>query len=58
MGREGDMGRRSLPIHQKESLQDLKVFYGVIQMANYGPQKIGKIAACYYLAANDFKSRL
>ena len=36
----------------------LKVYYGMIQMANYDPQKVGKAAACYYLAANDFKSRL
>lgn len=43
--------RKNLP-------KTLKVFYGMIQMANYDPQKVGKTAACYYLAANDFKSRL
>ncbi len=36
----------------------LSVFYGMIQMANYDPQKVGKTLASYHLAANDFKSRL
>jgi hypothetical protein len=36
----------------------LKVYHGMIQMANYDPQKVGKTGACYMLAANDFKSRL
>lgn len=31
---------------------------GMIQMANYDPQKVGKTAVCYFLAANDFKTRL
>jgi hypothetical protein len=36
----------------------LEVYFGMIQMANYDPQKVGKTPACYHLAANDFKSRL
>ena len=43
---------------KKHLPKTLKVFYGMIQMANYDPQKIGKTGACYFLAANDFKSRL
>ena len=43
---------------RKNLSKTLKVFYGMIQMANYDPQKVGKTAACYFLAANDFKSRL
>jgi len=43
--------RKNLP-------KTLDVFYGMIQMANYDPQKVGKTGACYYLVANDFKSRL
>lgn len=43
----------------KKNLNDtMKVFYGMIQMANYDPQKVGKTLASYLLAANDFKSRL
>lgn len=38
--------------------ETLKVYYGMIQMANYDPQKVGKTLASYHLAANDFKSRL
>jgi hypothetical protein len=36
----------------------LDVYFGMIQMANYDPQKVGKTLACYHLVANDFKSRL
>jgi len=36
----------------------LEVFYGVIQLSNYDPQKVGKTQASYNLVANDFKSRL
>jgi hypothetical protein len=36
----------------------LDVYFGMIQMANYDPQKVGKTPACYHLVANDFKSRL
>jgi hypothetical protein len=36
----------------------MAVYYGIIQMANYDPQKVGKIVASYHLVANDFKSRL
>ena len=43
--------KRNLP-------KTLKVYHGMIQMANYDPQKVGKTGACYMLAANDFKSRL
>jgi hypothetical protein len=43
--------RKNLP-------KTLKVYFGMIQMANYDPQKVGKTAACYYLAANDFGARL
>lgn len=38
--------------------ETMKVFYGMIQMANYDPQKVGKTLASYLLVANDFKSRL
>lgn len=43
---------------KKNLPKTLKVFFGMIQMANNDPQKIGKTGACYYLAANHFKSRL
>ena len=43
---------------RKNLSKTLKVYYGMIQMANYDPQKVGKTGACYYLAANDFGSRL
>jgi len=43
---------------KKNLAKTLKVYYGMIQMANYDPQKVGKTSACYYLAANDFGSRL
>jgi hypothetical protein len=36
----------------------LRVYYGLIQMANYDPQKVGKTPASYNLVANDFQSRL
>lgn len=38
--------------------ETMKVYYGMIQMANYDPQKVGKTLASYHLVANDFKSRL
>jgi hypothetical protein len=43
---------------RKNLAKTLKVYYGMIQMANYDPQKVGKTGACYYLAANDFGSRV
>ncbi len=43
---------------RKNLVKTLKVYFGMIQMANYDPQKVGKTGACYYLAANDFGSRL
>jgi hypothetical protein len=43
---------------KKNLAKTMKVYYGMIQMANYDPQKVGKTGACYFLAANDFKSRL
>lgn len=43
---------------RKNLAKTLKVYFGMIQMANYDPQKVGKTGACYYLAANDFGSRL
>jgi hypothetical protein len=43
---------------KKNLSKTLKVYYGMIQMAGYDPQKVGKSGACYMLAANDFKSRL
>jgi hypothetical protein len=43
---------------RKNLAKTLKVYYGMIQMANYDPQKVGKTSACYFLAANDFRSRL
>jgi hypothetical protein len=36
----------------------LQVFYGVIQLSNYDPQKVGKTQASYNLVANDFKNRV
>jgi len=36
----------------------LRVYYGIIQMANYDPQKVGKTLASYNLVANDFHSRV
>jgi hypothetical protein len=43
----------------RDNLDDtMKVYYGMITMANYDPQKVGKTAASYHLVANDFKSRL
>jgi hypothetical protein len=38
--------------------QTLKVYYGMINLAGYDPQKVGKTASIYTLAANDFQSRL
>lgn len=43
---------------KKNLAKTLKVYYGMIQMAGYDPQKVGKTGACYMLAANDFNSRL
>lgn len=43
---------------KKNLAKTLRVYYGMIQMANYDPQKVGKTGACYFLAANDFKTRL
>lgn len=36
----------------------LEVFYGVIQLSTYDPQKVGKTQASYTLVANDFKNRV
>lgn len=36
----------------------LKVYHGMIQMANYDPQKVGKTIATYHLAGSVFQSRL
>ena len=38
--------------------ETMKVYYGMIQMAGYDPQKVGKTVASYHLVANDFKGRL
>jgi hypothetical protein len=43
--------RKNLP-------KTLKVYYGMIQMAGFDPQKLAKTGASYMLAANDFESRL
>lgn len=58
--KDGRVGWKVDPIRfiRKNLPKTLKVYYGMIQMANYDPQKVGKTGACYYLAANDFKSRL
>jgi hypothetical protein len=58
--KDGRIGWKVDPVRfiKKNLAKTLKVYYGMIQMANYDPQKVGKTAACYYLAANDFKSRL
>jgi hypothetical protein len=36
----------------------LKVYYGMVSLANYDPQKVGKTSSIYTLAANDFQTRL
>ncbi len=36
----------------------LQVYYGMINLAGYDPQKVGKTSSIYTLAANDFQSRL
>jgi hypothetical protein len=58
--KDGKVGWKVDPVRfvKKNLAKTLKVYYGMIQMANYDPQKVGKTGACYYLAANDFKSRL
>jgi hypothetical protein len=38
--------------------ETLKVFHGMIQMAGYDPQKVGKTAASYELISNDFRNRV
>jgi hypothetical protein len=43
---------------KKNLAKTLDVYHGMIQMANYDPQKVGKTGSCYHLVANDFKSRL
>ena len=43
---------------QKNLNKTMKVYYGMIQMASYDPQKVGKTNASYELVANDFRSRL
>jgi hypothetical protein len=36
----------------------LEVFHGMIQLAGYDPQKVGKTAASYELISNDFRNRV
>lgn len=36
----------------------LKVYQGMINLASYDPQKVGKTSSIYTLAANEFRSRL
>jgi hypothetical protein len=57
--KDGKVGWKQDPARfiRKNLAKTLKVYYGMIQMANYDPQKVGKTGACYYLAANDFASR-
>jgi hypothetical protein len=43
---------------QRNLTKTLRVYYGLIQMANYDPQKVGKTLASYNLVANDFHTRL
>jgi hypothetical protein len=43
---------------RKNLNKTLKVYYGIIQMAAYDPQKVGKTQASYNLVANDFQTRL
>jgi hypothetical protein len=38
--------------------QTLAVFHGMIQLAGYDPQKVGKTAASYELISNDFRNRI
>jgi len=58
--REGKVLWRTDPDRfiRRNLAKTLKVYHGMIQMASYDPQKVGKTGACYMLAANDFKSRL
>lgn len=37
--------------------ESLKVFHGMISMAKYNPQIVGKTSACYELMCNDFRQR-
>lgn len=36
----------------------LKVYHGMINLASYDPQRVGKTSSIYTLAANEFRSRL
>lgn len=38
--------------------QTLMVYFGMINLANYDPQKVGKTSSIYTLAANDFRMRV
>ncbi|MGB9123549.1 MAG: hypothetical protein WCE73_23240 [Candidatus Angelobacter sp.] len=58
--REGKVFWKEDPVKfiKKNLAKTLKVYYGLIQMASYDPQKVGKTGASYNLVANDFNSRL
>jgi hypothetical protein len=43
---------------QENLAKSAEVYLSVIQLAGYDPQKIGKSAPSYQLAANDFESRV
>lgn len=43
----------------RKNLKDtLKVYQGLVEMAEYDPQKLGKSTSSYALAANDFRTRV
>lgn len=58
--KDGRVSWREDPVKfiRKNLEKTLKVYYGMIQMASYDPQKVGKTLASYNLVANDFHSRL
>lgn len=43
---------------QENLAKTAEVYLSVIQLAGYDPQKIGKSAPSYQVAANDFESRV
>ena len=57
-------GEVSWKVHSPESFirknlaETLKVYYSIINLAGYDPQKVGKTAGSYNLIANDFQNRI
>ena len=58
--KNGEVSWRTSPEEfiRKHLENTLGVFYGVITLSNYDPQKVGKTLASYNLVANDFRSRI